>query len=174
MVRCFKNLLRRILWSLHLHMEIDYVIKNTKLESESSGNLKKFPQGTIPCMALLCIWMSLLFPSLSSANCLECLIFVCHLEFWMNWSSLFPPCAQWKASVHTQSRQQIEAVCRVRTAWRKVGCKIFLLLSNYREIKSKFPETRFPWWVACCYCTTAQRVLEHETTSWGSTCHATL
>ena len=69
MVRCFKNLLKRILWSLHLHMEIDYVIKNTKPESESSGNLKNFPQGNIPCMALLYIWMSFLFPSLSSANC---------------------------------------------------------------------------------------------------------
>lgn len=69
MVRCFKNLLRRILWSLHLHMEIDYVIKNTKPKSDSPGNFKKFPQGTIPYMALLCIWMSLLFPSLSSANC---------------------------------------------------------------------------------------------------------
>lgn len=57
----------------------------------------------------------------------------------------------------TQSRQQIEDVCRVRTAWRKVGCKIFLLLSNYRGIKSKFPEARFPWCVAYCYCTDCSR-----------------
>lgn len=37
-------------------MEIDYVIQNTKLESESSRDLKKFPQvPSMPSMPVLCI-----------------------------------------------------------------------------------------------------------------------
>lgn len=171
MVRCFKSLLTRILWRLHLHMKIDYVIQNTKPESESSRDLKRFPQvPSMPCMAVLCICMSLLFPSLSSANCFGvpdfCVPFGVLNELIEPLSSM---CTM-EGFCTTQSRQQIEDVCRVRTAWRKVGCKIFLLLSNYRGIKSKFPEARFPWCVAYCYCTDCSRTW-HNFLRFHMPCH---
>lgn len=98
-------------------MEIDYVIQSTKLESESSWDLKKFPQvPSMPFMAVLCICMSLLFPSLSSANCFGVPDFC--VPFGVL-NELFEPLSfmcTMEAIYTTQSRQQIEDVCRIRTA----------------------------------------------------------